>query len=316
MLEARQIVIPGGVTTFFGPLPPSKSGAAVCRVRHGQNFFDDLLFSATFLDAVCRLNGEEGGTFNFLVGRCQALAVAAQLFAARNAFLHDPAQTLVETANIDGLSAQIHRLPHDWYRIGLFADVEPIIEGLEIFGAEALSDFCSGFLPYFAEAHHHQRIRREIREKYGDEAFGGSTPTNTAIHEAAHAVIGMLYGLSVDCVAIEPPAWGGCCDFGPEISAIDLLADARISLAGMVAEEELAGGAKIGECIGDIADAAAAIHHVATQTGADYGALLLQTYAETTDLVLAHRAAIERIADALKERLSLNATDIACLMGN
>jgi ATP-dependent Zn protease len=161
---------------------------------------------------------------------------------------------------------------------------------------------------------HHQRIRSEIREKYGDDAFGGSTPANTSIHEAGHAVIGMLYGLCVERVGIEPPAWGGFCDFADETPAIELIADARISLAGLVAEEVFEGVAKIGECVGDIADAAAAIHYIATQTGADYGALFLQTYAETTDLVLAHRAMIQRIADALKEHLSLDASDIARLM--
>jgi ATP-dependent Zn protease len=198
----------------------------------------------------------------------------------------------------------------------LFAS-EPIIDGLEVFGVEAVDDFLSGFLPLLAEADeraHHQRIRQEIRATHGDDAFGGSTPANTAIHEAGHAVIGMLYGLSVERLCIEPPAWGGCCDFGPDISDIELIADARISLAGLVAEEELTGVAKIGECISDIADAAAAIHLVAMQSGVSYGDLLLQTYAETTDLVRAHRAMIERIADALQNKLSLDTSDIARLM--
>jgi hypothetical protein len=148
MLEALQVAIPGGKTQIYGPLPPSKNGAAVCRVRQSAFFHDDLLFMALFLDAACRLNGDYGAQFCFLVPRTLAFGVAAQLFAARNQFMYDPSQNRVETANIDGLSAHIERLPHNWFRI----DLVPVIEGLEIFGEEALSDFLSGFLPYFAEA--------------------------------------------------------------------------------------------------------------------------------------------------------------------
>jgi hypothetical protein len=336
MLE-HQIAIPGGMTTIFGPCGPSKNGAAVCRIHHGQHFFDDVLFSVTFLDAACRFEGESGGTFNFLVERRQALACAAQLYCLRNALLRNSGQDVIETAEIDGISAKIERLLHGWYRIGVFADDGPIIDGLEIYGQEgieALDDFLSGFLPYFADAaakeraHNsalesltreeraqYRKIRDEIYEKHGSDAFGGSTRDNTAIHEAGHVWIGILHGVCTARVGIEPPpdggltGWTGFCDFAPD-PVTDLIAEARISLAGMAAEEEIAGEVRIGECICDIADAVACIHHV----GGNFHDLLLQTYAETVDLVRIHRAAILRIADALKEQLSLDGAEIARLM--
>jgi hypothetical protein len=160
MLEAHEIATPDGLTVVFGPLPPSRHGACVTRILQPAFFHGEVTFLATFLDAMVRQRGVRGGTFEFKAPRRRACACAFQLFMARNELMArlrlSDLPSHIE-ASIDGVSCRINLLGYlggaepEWFKIDLVADDESIIDGLLVFGLEAVDDFMSGWLPSFAE---------------------------------------------------------------------------------------------------------------------------------------------------------------------
>lgn len=166
-------------------------------------------------------------------------------------------------------------------------------------------------------------LSAEIRARLGDDAF--EFPLDlVATHEAAHAVIGVVEQFRPERIWLitDGKIWGGCVDFVEALFCDDTtdshddLRAARVSLAGSIAEHAIIGAQRPGGSVNDIIEAGWAIKCAASKLGLDFETLWDQTLAETHALIMAHRPAIERLADALvgSPIRALNAAQISALL--